>query len=224
MNLGAWVGPKEEVSAEPLTGNETDDFENEFVARAGLVTKLMRRVAEIHGEQRWGFKILGDLIYADVHAKAWPNATFLHVIRDPRDQAMSVLRLNKQREARGQQSFYDDYRQAALGWRRTLEDSRRVLADHNLRFVEVKYEDITVHTEREIGRLSGALDLDLAEGLNFHEQGFVDTHTKRFKHHDNLRKAVNTSPVGRWRDGMSEAEVAIFRDVTGDLMDELGYE
>lgn len=223
MNLGAWVGPKEEVSAEQLTGGETGDFAGEFAARAMLVTKLLRRVAQIHGKQRWGFNILGDLMYADIHAAAWPNATFIHVIRDPRDQAMSILQLNEQREVRGQQSFYVDYRHAAQGWCRTIGATRRVIAANDLRCVEVKYEDLTMHTDKEIARLSQVLDLDIAHGLNFYEQGFVETHTKRFKHHDNLRKAVHTGSVGRWREGMSQSETEIFYEVAGELMTKLGY-
>ena len=126
MNLGAWVGPKEEVSAEALTGRETDDFAGELAARGGLVSRLMRRVAEIHGKTGWGFKILGDVIYADVYAAVWPNATFLLLIRDPRDQAMSILRLNAQRAERDQPAFYEGYRDAARGWRETIETARRV--------------------------------------------------------------------------------------------------
>ena len=62
MNLGAWVGPKEEVSAEALTGKETHQFENELIARGYLITLLMRRVAQLNHAQTWGFKILGDII------------------------------------------------------------------------------------------------------------------------------------------------------------------
>lgn len=80
-----------------------------------------------------------------------------------------------------------------------------------------------MHTDKEIARLWQVLDLDLARRLNFYEQRFVETQTKRFKHHDNLRKAVNTGSVSRWREGMSQAEIEVFHDVAGELMAELGY-
>jgi LPS sulfotransferase NodH len=223
MNLGAWVGPKEEVSAEQLTGNETDHFQSELRARGVLTSKLMRRVAELHGRQTWGFKILGDIIYADVYAKVWPNATFILLIRDPRDQAMSVLKLNEERAQRKQQNFYDDYREAARGWRETIERARALIAQHSIRCIETRYEDLVADTQREIKRLSDALDMDLARGLSFHQQDFVQAHTQRFQHHDNLRNSVNAGSVGKWRENLSEQDLMIFREVAGDLMGELRY-
>lgn len=223
MNLGAWVGPREEVSAEALTGKETDDFLGELRARALLTTALLRRTAEIHDKNTWGFKILGDIIHADVFAKVWPNATFILLIRDPRDQAMSVLKLNEQRADRGQRNFYDDYRDAARGWRQTIEQTRAVIAHHHIRCVETRYEDLVSSTESEIARLSDALNMDLIQGLNYHEHEFVATHTKRFEHHDNLKNSVNTGSVGKWRETLSANDLAAFIEVAGDLMSQLNY-
>ena len=223
MNLGAWVGPKEEVSAEQLTGRETNHFQSELQARGELTSRLMRKVAQRHDRTTWGFKILGDIVYADRYTKVWPNATFVLLIRDPRDQAMSVLELNQQRAARGQQKFYDGYRDAAEGWKNTIVEARKIIAQHNIRCVETRYEDLVSDTEREIQRLSAALDMNLSQGLSFHEQDFVVSHTQRFKHHGNLRKAVNNGSVGKWRSAMSDREASVFVEVAGELMDELRY-
>lgn len=223
MNLGAWTGPKEEVSAEQLTGKETGNFVGELRARGELTTALMRRVAQIHGKQGWGFKILGDIVYANTYARVWPKATFILMIRDPRDQAMSVLKLNEERAARSQQNFYEDYREAARGWRQTIVEARRIIAKHGVRCVETRYEDLVSGTERELRRLSEALNLDLLEGLSFHQHEFVEAHTKRFQHHDNLRNAVNANSVGKWREQLSERDLTIFREVAGDLMAQLDY-
>lgn len=112
MNLGAWVGPREQVSAEPLSGKETTNFLQELRARSWLTTLLMRRVTELNRKSRWGFKILGDIVFADTYCSIWPNATFILIIRDPRDYALSILELNKQRQARKQPCFYKDVAEA----------------------------------------------------------------------------------------------------------------
>jgi hypothetical protein len=223
MNLGSWVGPKEDVSAEPLSGRETGHFEPELRARAQLTTRLMRRVAEIHDASTWGFKILGDIVYADVFARIWPKAMFILMIRDPRDQAMSVLKLNEQRSARGQQNFYDDYRQAARGWRDTIEQARHTMTRHKIPFVETRYEDLVSNTASELVRLSDALNLDLSKGLDFHRREFIDAHTQRFKHHDNLKNMVNAASVGKWREALSPQDLKAFIEVAGDLMTQLDY-
>lgn len=223
MNLGAWTGPKEEVSAEPLTGRETAHFASELVARARLMTRLMNRVAAINGKRSWGFKILGDIMYADVFEQAFPRAVFVLLVRDPRDQALSILQLNEQRRARNQPLFYADYREAAVGWRETITAARAVLKHHRLHVIETRYEDLVMETDREIARLSALLGLDLFAGLRFQDEAFVETHTRRFRHHDNLRNSIHPGSVGKWKERLSEDEQAVFRETAGDVMREFGY-
>jgi hypothetical protein len=223
MNLGAWTGPKEDVSAEELTGRETDRFAEELVARAELLRRLMARTATIAGKRSWGFKILGDMRYADVYERAFPGAMFLLLIRDPRDQALSILELNKQRLARGQRLFYEGLAEAAAGWRDAIGESRAALRRYGLRFAETRYEDLVTDTDRELDRLGGILGLDLRAGIDYRSDGFVEEHTKRFAHHDNLRNSINASSVGKWRKALSAEEQLVVRREAGALMEELGY-
>jgi hypothetical protein len=224
MNLGAWVGPKEKVSAEPLSGRETNQFDSELAARGYLVTQLMRRLAKIEDRARWGIKILGDIIYADRYARVWPNATFILLARDPRDHALSVMKLNEQRAQRGQQNFFDDYRAVAHNWRETMSEGRRVLESSGLRHIILRYEDLVTSPQIEIKRLSDALDIDLSGALDFHKQDYLDKHTQRFKHHDNLKNPINAESVGKWRSKMTPQESEIFAAEAGDVMAHYGYE
>ena len=223
MNLGAWVGPKEEVSAEALSGKETQHFENELIARGHLVTLLMRRVAQLNQDHNWGFKILGDIIYADKYSQVWPSAIFILMVRDPRDQALSVMKLNEQRLIRGQQNFYDDYAAVASGWKETVQEGMRVLTTRRLNHIVVRYEDLVTQPKAELYRLSKALDLDLMEGLKFYNKDFIESHTQRFKHHRNLKNPINTKSVDKWRKEMSKNELKVFEDLAGDVMAEFGY-
>lgn len=224
MNLGAWVGPKEEVSAEPLTGNETDEFSRELLARCELAAALMKQTALNAGKHRWGFKVLGDIIYADHYANALPNAVFILLVRDPRDHALSVMKLNEQREARGQQLFYSDYRAVARGWNETIGRGRQVLEQYSLRHVVVRYEDLTADPEGQIALLSRELDLDMSRSMDFYKQDYIDSHTARFKHHDKLKEPVNTSSVGKWKTQMKASDVDVFIEEAGELMAQYGYE
>jgi hypothetical protein len=223
MNLGAWTGPKEEVSGEQLTGNETGDFGAELMARGNLVTHFMRRLAHLHERERWGFKILGDIVYADYYAKIWPNATFILVVRDPRDHALSLMKLNEQRASRGQPNFYDDYAAVACGWKKTVREGMTLLTSHGLKHVVLRYEDLVAAPEEQLRRLANTLDIDLTEGLKFNKQGFIEQHIKRFKHHENLTNPINTGSVGKWRKEMTDGEAKVFVDFAGELMAEYGY-
>jgi hypothetical protein len=223
MNLGSWVGPKEEVSAEPLSGFETNNFQSELNDRAILITKLMRKTADIAGKKKWGFKILGDIIYAKYYASIWPNAIFILMIRDPRDHALSVMQLNEQRVARNQPNFYDDFKSVANGWARTIKEGRKVLTENGIKFCEVKYEDLVTNTQNELAKLSKILDLNLQDAHNFYQTEFIARHTKRFKHHNNLLNPINSNSVGKWRKLMTSKEATVFKETAYDLMYELGY-
>jgi len=224
MNLGSWVGPKEEVSAEPLSGKETGRFEHELAARCSLVASLMKQTALAAGKNRWGFKILGDIIYAPHYAHALPNATFILLVRDPRDHALSVMKLNAQRQARGQQLFYEDYRAVARGWKQTIGEGRRVLEAHGLRHIVLRYEDLVADPEAHLKLLSEKLDLDLSAALDFHKKDYIALHTARFKHHDRLKEPINTASVGKWRSELTAEQARVFAEEAGELMARYGYD
>lgn len=223
MNLGSWCGPKEEVSAEPLSGRETDRFAGELAARGELTTRLMRAVAAAQGRERWGFKILGDVIHADIYAGVWPQATMILLVRDPRDHALSVMKLNEQRAARGQPNFYNDYGAVAKGWCETIGKGLEAIRASGLRHVIVRYEDLVGQSDEELRRLSDSLDIDLSRGHEFYKADFIDEHTKRFKHHDNLKRPINSGSLEKWRSQMSDADIGVFADVAGPLMQQYGY-
>jgi hypothetical protein len=224
MNLGAWVGPKEQVSAEQLTGRETENFESELAARARLVGGLMRGAATAAGKQRWGFKLLGDVIHAREYFAALPGATFVLLVRDPRDHALSVMELNRQRVERGQPLFYGSYRDVARDWKRTIADGRRALEESAIPHIVVRYEDLVRSPESELARLQAALDIDLSTALDFYKQDFIEAHVSRFKHHDNLKSPINSASVDKWKTKMSAEEASVFSEEAGDVMSLYGYE
>jgi hypothetical protein len=81
----------------------------------------------------------------------WPNARFIHLVRDPRDVAPSVV---------------------AMGWAATCyhgaelwEESEREVEDlarivHPDRFERLRFEDLVCHPERELSRLCRLLGVE----------------------------------------------------------------
>jgi len=223
MNLGAWTGPREEVSAEPLTGRETDDFADELLARGHLIAAAMRRASALEGKQRWGFKILGDVIHAKQYASAFPRAQVILLVRDPRDHALSVMKLNDQRKDRGQPLFYESYRDVALGWLQTIRDGRLALEASGLDYVTMRYEDLVREPKTEMRRLEEMLGIDLVNADTFYKAEYIEAHTRRFKHHDNLKNPINADSVGKWRSKMSSEEAGVFLEIAGSEMEYWGY-
>ena len=142
MNLGNWSGPKEYSSAELLTGKETVNFSSELLFRGQLVSESMNELKYIHKKKYWGFKILNDMIHIDEYFKIWPNSFFIILIRDPRDHAISVLKLNEQRIKRNQQLFFKDYEDVANHWKKDYQTTFEKIDKYKINSYVSKYEDL----------------------------------------------------------------------------------
>lgn len=224
MNLGAWCGPKEAVSAEALTGQETNKFAIELLYRGYLINELMEHITRSHGKTRWGFKILGDVIHVNEYAKVWPNASVIFLVRDPRDHALSIMKLNEQRKKRNQPLFYNSYRDVAMGWTKTMDIGLKELQESGVHHLVIRYEDLVCEPLATCSKISAELNIDMTLATNFYRSDLVKEHVSRFEHHDNLQKPINTSSIGKWRSVMTLNEQKVFSDVAGPVMEHFGYE
>ncbi len=224
MNLGAWCGPKEAVSAEALTGWESNDFVNELFHRGCLVNDFMEHVAHIKNKSRWGFKILGDVIHISEYAQVWPNATVILLVRDPRDHALSIMALNELRKKRNQDVFYNSYSDVAMGWLKTVDYGLKKIEESGLHHLVIRYEDLVFDPIKTCNRISEELSVEMSRATNFYQSELVEKHVSRFKHHDNLQKPVNANSIDKWRSAMSASDQAIFSEIAGDVMTTYGYE
>ena len=109
------------------------------------------------------------------------------------------------------------------GWKETVQGGKRLLTSYGLKHIVLRYEDLVTAPEAELRRLTNALDIDLTEGLKFYKADFIEGHTKRFKHLDNLTNPINPGSVGKWRKQMTDEEVKVFVDSAGEVMAEYGY-
>jgi len=137
------------------------------------------------------------------------------VVRDPRDQWLSILAFDKKRGNYGFGRFVDEdvtaYRQRMIGlFRDRLEYSVTLLEANERGFY--RYEDLMQDTARVAGELGELLDVEL------------DPHgiTQRRDHVTAKRGAKNS--VGRWRREMKSEERQFFADHLGPLLERVGYE
>jgi len=188
--------------------------------------------AEKQGKTRWGDKTPGYLRYMRRIEWVLPEARFIHLIRDGRDVALSVLPMNW-----GPETIIE----AAELWveRVTLARENGTTVQH---YMEVKYEDLIADTETELRRVSDFLELPWdAAVLDYHERAEERLKEKardlprkasrgdqpaaaRMASHAMARKPPDPKRIGRWRTEMSREDRAAYESVAGDLLAELGYE
>lgn len=186
---------------------------------ATLLRVLYQAYARQHGARRWGDK---SPIYADHVAEIatlFPQAQFVHIIRDGRDVALSMLKAY-----RGARFFYVDLCYAALSWRRRVRRARTAgNALGPARYFELQYRELTAVPQATVPQLCAFLGEPFApEMLTPHQVAARQYHSTGI--HAATQRPLSTRSVDRWRTQMSPSEQRLFQALAGDLLAELGYD
>jgi O-antigen/teichoic acid export membrane protein len=150
-------------------------------------------------------------------ADLFPEARFIHIVRDGRDVALSHLDV----------SFgADSVVQAALDWSREVGGCRRAgLKLGPSRYREVRYEDLVDRPEDTVRDLCDFIGIEFDEEmLRYNER--ADTLIKTTPtpgDHAGLH-APPTKGMRNWRDQMDPEAVTTFEMFAGGLLGDLGYE
>lgn len=169
---------------------------------AGALGAIFGQFAATKGMARWGDKTPEYNHHLDVLLGLFPTAQFLHVVRDPRDVALSQFRTGF-----GSKNAYD----AAVHWRKTV----RLVDAFGARlpsgqFMQFRYEDLR---DNPAGTLDGVAQF---LGMANHA-GLVAGIATR------LLEQVRTGSVNKGSTGLDRRELACIEAVARAEMYELGY-
>ena len=175
--------------------------------------------AEEQGKRRWGDKTPMYMQNLRLLEKLFPDALFVHLIRDGRDAALSFLELpaglvtETWMHPRTPAEF-------ACQWRTEVAAARRLGQRIGSRYLEVRYEELVGDVEGVLRRICDFAWLGYEPAMADYA-GNVDVSAK--PHQQRLREPP-TKGVRDWRKQMSPADVSAFEHVAGDLLRKLGYE
>jgi hypothetical protein len=154
----------------------------------------------------------------------WPDAKFVHIIRDGRDVCISILNWKKAERIVGRYASWeeDPVSTTALWWERKVRKAREdgAALGPGL-YHETLYEDLVEDPERECKRLCEFLGVPYDDAMiRFHEG------RERVKPGRSAKSAWLrvTSGLRDWRTQMCTGDVERFEAAAGDLLEELGYE
>ena len=132
----------------------------------------------------------------------WPDARYIHLIRDPRDVARSVL----------QKGWAGNLYQASEFWS-NAEDSWDALLPHLSPdgFVEVRYEDLVTRPEAELARICRFIGVDYSPAM--------------LEYPRDVRQYPPPDPTLalQWRTKLSPREIELVEQRNGPLMARRGY-
>lgn len=184
---------------------------------ATAIAQVYSAYARHFGKDLWGDKTPSYISELHVMNRMFPDAKFVHVIRDGRDVALSVLR---------QRWGANDFAAALRDWVREVTCARKMLAMLPVdRFLELKFEDLVSDAPCQLRRVADFL------GLNF-EEGMVSGYMRRAsdkvgdrinEHHANLLGAPSADQAYKWRSSLGPADQAVAFEIAGQTFVELGY-
>lgn len=183
---------------------------------AEAIQSIYRLYAESWNKSRFGDKTPLYMQHLDVLERAFPGARYVHIVRDGRDAAYSLLAMT--RKPRFNLSRPRRVGDFAVAWRREIRAAQAFGRTHP--YHEVRYEDLVEHPEARLREISAFLELE-------YEPAMLEYHRREdpslYADHPRLAEPP-VRDTRAWRREMQPADVELFESIAGDLLAELGYE
>lgn len=197
-----WGLDQDDVAA-ALADPSVEDF-------SAAVRSLYRLYAQSRGKTRYGDKTQAYVHDVPLLASLFPEARFVHVVRDGRDVALAHAEGSKME-------------QIGMSWRRRVRSGRRAgRALGPKRYIESRFEDLMEDPESAVRRLCDFLDLEFhPRMLTYYERADEIVATGPDRHRD--ISLPPTKGLRDWKRELSKDQVMRFEAIAGDLLDELGY-
>jgi hypothetical protein len=175
--------------------------------------------AEERGKRRWGDKTPMYMQNLRLLEKLFPDALFVHLVRDGRDAALSFLELPAGLVTETWM-YPRTPAEFACQWGTEVAAARRLGRRAGSRYLEVRYEELVGDVEGVLRRICDFAGLGYEPAMADYA-GNVDVSAK--PHQQRLREPP-TKGVRDWSKQMSPTDVGAFEHVAGDLLRKLGYE
>ena len=173
--------------------------------------------AASQGKARYGDKTPGYVSHLSSLAALFPEARFVHIVRDGRDVALSYLDVSFGPES---------VERAAIHWKRVVERGRE--AGRRLgpdRYVEVRYEDLLDDPHAAVSALCAFIELEFhPDMLRYTDRAADVASGSAFPEAHGRLALPPTKGLRDWRTQMTRKDVTAFELLAGDLLAELGYE
>jgi len=182
-----------------------------------LFVQMMEMQSEKYGKPRLGEKSPHHCRHVERIGRMFPNARFIHMVRDPRDVTASLMKMPWSRGS---------YLSSAREWRRLLTEHQRLLEEmDSSRYMGVRYESLVADTEAEVRRVCVFLDEPFkVDMLDFHqrqESGF-DARESEWK--GGTMRPVEGTSVQRFERDLSLRQIAGVQREVGPLLEVFDYE
>jgi hypothetical protein len=217
--LAEWIATGRNTKFREL-GISADNFVQNAMMGPGsfgsVIGTVFKTYAERFDKSRWGDKRPSYYKHTEMLLRMFPDAQFIHLIRDGRDCVASLKEMPWYR--------LDSYH-AVANWAEAIDfgrrNARRLPSDS---FYELRYEDLTADPETELKKLCLFIGEDYDPAMcepRHAAQVAVPAHKVW---HKNTHGEVTTSRSGSWANRLEPWEISLCEEVLGERLVAAGYE
>lgn len=188
---------------------------NECRSGGDFLRIVMQEMCYKQHVDRWAENTPDHLFYMREIKRAFPDALFLHVIRDGRDVALSLDKIGWIRPVPWDRS--QTWIAAALFWDWAVRKGRRIGRELGQDYMEVRFEDLVVRPQETLSKIEPFIQQELDYSR------IQETSIGAIRNPNTMFRDSSSGPIGRWRQSLSASEIAQLELFIGPLLGELGY-
>jgi hypothetical protein len=183
---------------------------------ADVARTVFALYAVSRGKRRWGDKTPSHVFYMRRLGRMFPDARFLHVVRDGRDVTASLASMNW-----GPQALLP----SAFWWECALAAARSAAGGLGPeRYLEFRLEDLIADPQSSVKEICAFLDeLFEEQMLTYYEDAGSRIPRSHADFHPNISRPVTRS-LRRWTDGLTDQQVKAVETRLRSELERLGYE
>jgi protein-tyrosine sulfotransferase len=183
---------------------------------AFMIDRLYRTHARVHSAEltRWGDKSPYNSFHLDAIHRTFPDAQFIHLVRDGCDVVYSML----------DSGLFDDAESAARRWVDSVAAVGRFARRHPSEVIEVRYEQLVSRPAEVIEDLCNFLDVDPVEEMLHSEFVAVSMGDVPLRaHHRRAWEPVSPSSVGLGRRELPREDRRRIAPIVDTVLERMGY-
>ncbi|HKJ88294.1 MAG TPA: sulfotransferase [Gammaproteobacteria bacterium] len=179
---------------------------------AEFTENVLSRLAGDAGKRRWGDKSPVNVTLIGGIFRYFPNARFIHIVRDGRDAVCSIRQHPPSFGNRYDINPWDKSIELWESW------TRQGLAwRQDPRYFEIRYESLVNEPQRTLAQLFQWL------GEPWQEDVLFKAKSTRVGSHPGISRPINKGSHGVWRKKLPQQARELFSGSANDLLVELGY-
>jgi LPS sulfotransferase NodH len=218
--IAAWLRTKSFERTGLEAGAISAKLLSECRTGGDFIRIVMNEIATGCSAQRWALYDPDSVLHVAQIKREIPDALFVHIIRDGRDIALSLMKMGGFRPFpwnRKPRSLIE----TALYWDWMVHNGCRSGRQFASDYIEIHYEELVAQPREVFAKLGGFIDHDL-DYDRIQKTGLGRLRESNSSFRGNEKETQN--PVARWKEKLSSVEIASLEAIIGASLQEFGYE